>query len=253
MQTFEKMVEKRDFINNCMVLVHGIEFGIGTHFNRAMEEDVVALSAHVERKALSSAQQVQMPSSRPVTQATSCAKDKPDRMHLARTAQCFPGNQRVREARASLTARGAPQGPVILLDSSSVAAASPPPAEAEAVVLAAEKKGAIQLSRRGWGGREKQARASPSLAPSRRPRAPCAYRQTPRATRTARCRGPAASRASQRGAGSARCRPAIRRYPSYRAVAASSTGFGPLTGCRVRTGGGRAEAIRACTCRIDPS
>ena len=87
MQTFEKMVEKRDFINNCMVLVHGIEFGIGTHFNRAMEEDVVALSAHVERKALSSAQQVQMPSSRPVTQATSCAKDKPDIMHLARTAQ----------------------------------------------------------------------------------------------------------------------------------------------------------------------
>ena len=43
----------------CMVLVHGSDFGIGTNFNRAMEENAFAVPAHLERKTLAPAQQPQ--------------------------------------------------------------------------------------------------------------------------------------------------------------------------------------------------
>jgi hypothetical protein len=58
MQTFEVETFEVDafVVRDTMVLVHGSEFKIGTHFNRAMEEDVAAVSAHVERKALFPAQ-----------------------------------------------------------------------------------------------------------------------------------------------------------------------------------------------------
>ncbi len=50
----------------CMVLVHGSDFGVGTHLNRAMEEDAVVVPAHVERKTLFPAPQPQQVNHHPV-------------------------------------------------------------------------------------------------------------------------------------------------------------------------------------------